>query len=110
MRTDHSGDRGTICAVRARALRLVGSNGLFTIAFALGAALRLITMLGFPPAIWYGGDSVSYVNSGLTWYPGKSRESGYGVFLAILRPFHSFAVVTGVQHLTGLVTAALIYA
>jgi hypothetical protein len=110
MRTDHSGDRGTICAVRARALRLVGSNGLFTIAFALGAALRLITMLGFPPAIWYGGDSVSYVNSGLTWYPGKSRESGYGVFLGFLHWTHSFAVVTGIQHLAGLAMGLMIYA
>ena len=38
-------------------------------------------MLGFPPAIWYGGDSVSYMNSGLHLWPGNSRESGYGVFL-----------------------------
>ena len=103
--------RGKIAAVTLRAARsFLVRHWLFVIALVLGAALRATTMLGFPPAIWYGGDSVSYINSGLTWYPGNSRESGYGVFLAILRPFHSFAVVTGVQHLTGLVTAALIYA
>jgi hypothetical protein len=45
--------------VRTRAVRFLGNNGLFAIAFALGIALRLVTMLGFPPAIWYGGDSVS---------------------------------------------------
>lgn len=94
----------------SRAIRLLAENRLFSLAFALGAALRLITMLAFPPAIWYGGDSVSYVNSGLNMQPGTSRESGYGVFLELLHPFHSFALVTLVQHLTGLAMGALIYA
>jgi hypothetical protein len=85
-------------------------NWIFAIALVLGAALRVITMLGFPPAIWFGGDSASYVNSGLRWWPGVSRESGYGVMLGLLHPFHSFAVVTGVQHLLGLACAVLIYA
>jgi hypothetical protein len=66
-------------------------------------------MLGFPPAIWYGGDSVSYVNSGLHWYPGTSRESGYGVFLELLHWTHSFVVVTLVQHLAGLAMGLMIY-
>jgi hypothetical protein len=95
--------------VRARAFGLLRNNGLFSLAFALGAALRLVTMLGFPPAIWYGGDSVSYVNSGLHWYPGTSRESGYGVFLELLHWTHSFVVVTAVQHLAGLAMGLMIY-
>ncbi|HXW47104.1 MAG TPA: hypothetical protein VEL03_20090, partial [Streptosporangiaceae bacterium] len=74
-----------------------------------GALLRLITMLGFPPAIWYGGDSVSYVSSGLHLWPGTSRESGYGVFLGLLQPFHSFVLVTLVQHLSGLAVGLMIY-
>ena len=110
-RPDRSVVRGKIAAVRVRALQsFLVRHWVFALALVIGAALRLVTMLGFPPAIWYGGDSVSYINSGLTWYPGNSRESGYGVFLAFLRPFHSFAVVTGVQHLTGLITAVAIYA
>jgi hypothetical protein len=92
------------------ALRFLARHRLFSIAFALGAVLRLITMLGFPPAIWFGGDSVSYVNSGLHWWPGVSRESGYGVMLGLLRPFGSFFVVTTVQHLMGLAMSVLIYA
>ncbi|HUD79714.1 MAG TPA: hypothetical protein VMR00_17860 [Streptosporangiaceae bacterium] len=72
--------------------------------------MRLITMLGFPPAIWFGGDSVSYVNSGLHQWPGVSRESGYGIFLEIFHPFHSFFVVTAVQHLLGLAMGVLVYA
>ncbi len=93
-----------------RALNLLARNRLFSAAFAVGAVLRLITMLGFPPAIWFGGDSVSYLNTGLSLYPGTSRESGYGVMLAVLRPLHSFVVVTAVQHLLGLAIAVMIYA
>jgi hypothetical protein len=93
-----------------RAIRWLASNWLFSIAFGIGLVLRLITMLGFPPAIWFGGDSVSYVNSGLHWWPGVSRESGYGVMLEFLQPFHSFAVVTAVQHLMGLAISVMIYA
>jgi hypothetical protein len=96
--------------VRTRVGNFLANNKLFAVVFAVGAALRLITMLGFPPAIWFGGDSVSYINSGLHMWPGTSRESGYGVMLAILHPFHSFFVVTLVQHLLGLLMGVLIYA
>jgi hypothetical protein len=92
-----------------RAVDLVARHKLFSVAFALGAVLRLITMLGFPPAIWYGGDSVSYVDSGLHLWPGTSRESGYGIFLELLQGFHSFALVTFVQHVTGLALGLMIY-
>jgi len=98
-----------MCGVTKRAIDLVTRHKLFSVAFALGALLRIITMLGFPPAIWYGGDSVSYVNSGLHWWPGSSRESGYGVFLELLQGFHSFALVTFIQHVTGLAMGLMIY-
>jgi hypothetical protein len=102
---------GKICAVKIRrALGWVTGNWLFSGAFAIGLILRLITMLGFPPAIWFGGDSVSYVNSSLHLWPGVSRESGYGVMLKFLEPFRSFVVVTAVQHLMGLAISVMIYA
>jgi len=78
--------------------------------FGHGLAARLITMLGFPPAIWFGGDSASYLSTALYHVPGVSRLSGYGVFLFVLRPFHSFAVITAVQHLMGLAIGVMIYA
>ena len=83
---------------------------MFAVAFSLGLALRVITMLGFPPAIWFGGDSASYVATALYHSPGTSRLSGYGLMLFLLSPFHSFAVVTVVQHLLGLAVAVMIYA
>jgi hypothetical protein len=97
--------------VSIRATRnFLARHWIFGIALVLGVVLRLMTMLGFPPAIWYGGDSVSYVNSGMHWWPGTSRESGYGIMLEVLRPFHSFGLVTAIQHVMGLITAVLIYA
>lgn len=88
----------------------VARHPLFAVAFCLGAALRVITMLGFPPAIWFGGDSASYLSTALRHVPGTSRVSGYGVMLLILRPLHSFAVVTAIQHLMGLAIAVMLYA
>lgn len=82
----------------------------FAVAFAAGLAMRVITMLGFPPAIWFGGDSASYLHTGLALRPSTSRLSGYGVALAFLKVFHSFAVVTAAAHLEGLAIAVMIYA
>jgi hypothetical protein len=67
-------------------------------------------MLGFRPAIWSGGDSASYVTTAVTLFPGTSRVSGYGLFLFLLRPFHSFTVVTAIAHLAGLAIAVFLYA
>ena len=88
----------------------LGRHRLFAAAFGLGIVVRLITMLGFPPAIWFGGDSASYLSTALYHAPGTSRLSGYGFVLFLLKPFHSFAVVTAVQHLMGLAVGVMIYA
>jgi hypothetical protein len=94
-----------------RAIRyLIARNWLFTTAFLLGLVMRLITVLGFPPAIWFAGDSIAYVNDALTHKPSLSREAGYSVMLMALQPLHSFAVVTAVQHLMGLGIGAMSYA
>ena len=94
----------------AAAWSAVGRHRLFAVAFGLGLAVRVITMLGFPPAIWFGGDSASYLSTALYHAPGTSRLSGYGIVLFLLSPFHSFAAVTAVQHLAGLAAGVMIYA
>jgi hypothetical protein len=88
----------------------LGRHRLFAAAFGLGIVVRLITVLGFPPAIWFGGDSASYLSTALYHSPSTSRLSGYGLVLFLLKPFHSFAVVTAVQHLMGLAVGVMIYA
>jgi hypothetical protein len=94
----------------AAAGQLLRRHRWFAAAATGGLVLRVITMLGFPPAIWFGGDSASYLSTALRYVPGTSRLSGYGVLLLVLRPFHSFAVVTAVQHLMGLAIGIAIYA
>ena len=75
-----------------------------------GLALRVITMVGVPPAIWFAGDSITYVNTALTHVPSISRQSGYSLYLLLLEPLHSFAVVTALQHVMGLAMGVMIYA
>jgi hypothetical protein len=94
----------------AAAGQLLLRHRWFAAAAAGGLVLRVLTMLAFPPAIWFGGDSASYLSTALRHVPGTSRLSGYGLLLLALRPFHSFAVVTAAQHLMGLVMAVLGYA
>ena len=88
---------------------LAGENKLFTGALAVGALLRLVTMLGYPGALWFAGDSYVYIGAALRPQPNLSKATGYSFFLRLLLPFHSFTLVTGVQHLMGIAVAVMIY-
>ena len=59
--------------------------------------------------MWFGGDSASYLATGLRLIPDPSRVGGYGFMLWALRPLHSFALVAAVQHLMGLAMGVLVY-
>jgi hypothetical protein len=93
-----------------RLRRLAGENKLLSWALLAGALLRLDAMLGYPGALWFSGDSYVYVGAALRPTPDASKSTGYSFFLRLLLPFHSFTLVTGVQHLMGLGTAVMIYA
>ncbi|MBB2913336.1 hypothetical protein FHS43_004640 [Streptosporangium becharense] len=83
---------------------------LFAAALALGFLLRVITMLGYGPALWFN-DSYEYVSGAVNpERPSALRPNGYSFLLLLLRPLHSFAAVTFVQHLMGLGIAVLVYA
>jgi len=82
---------------------------LFGLALAGGIAVRVLVMLAFRPIMWFGGDSASYLATGLRLVPDPSRVGGYGFFLWLLRPLHSLAVVAAVQHVMGLAIGVLIY-
>jgi hypothetical protein len=93
-------------------VRLVAAarrHWLFGLALAGAVVLRVLAMLAFRPIMWFGGDSASYLATGLRLVPDPSRVGGYGFMLWALRPLHSFAVVAAVQHLAGLVIGVLIY-
>ncbi|MET8157192.1 hypothetical protein ABZT47_12510 [Sphaerisporangium sp. NPDC005289] len=93
----------------ARLWEFVRTRRLFVIAVVLGAVLRVIAMLGYRPAMWFN-DSYEYVSVALHPRPHPIRPDGYGFWLLILKPFHSFALVVFTQHLMGLATAVLVYA
>lgn len=81
----------------------------FAVAVGLGALLRLVAMLGYRPALYFN-DAFEYVGVALRPMPYPVRPDGYGFLLMLLRPFHSFTLVTAIQHLMGLAVAAMIYA
>jgi hypothetical protein len=82
---------------------------LFGLVLLAALVLRILTALAFRPIMWFGGDSASYLATGLRLIPDPGRVGGYGFMLWILRPLHSFALVAAVQHLMGLAMGVLIY-
>jgi len=87
----------------------VRRHWLFGLVLAAAVALRVLTTLAFRPVMWFGGDSASYLATGLRLIPDPSRVGGYGFLLWALRPAGSFAVLAGLQHLMGLAIGVMIY-
>jgi hypothetical protein len=92
-----------------RLRHLAGENKLFSWALAAGALLRLITILGYPGALFFYGDSYVYLGAALRPQPNLSKVTGYSFFLRALLPFHSLTLVAVIQHLMGLAVAVMIY-
>ena len=82
---------------------------LFGLVLVAALVLRILTALAFRPIMWFGGDSASYLATGLRLIPDPARVGGYGFMLWVLRPLHSFALVAAAQHLMGLAMGVLIY-
>jgi len=79
-----------------------------TFALMIAAVPRIISMLGFRPAL-FTQDSFVYLRYSLHPGPNWMRPTGYSFLLLLLRPFRSFYAVSGVQHLAGLAVAGAIY-
>jgi hypothetical protein len=94
---------------RVRLAAMTRRHWLFGLALAGAVALRVLAMLAFRPIMWFGGDSASYLATGLRLVPDPSRVGGYGFMLWVLRPLHSLALVAAVQHLMGVAIGVLIY-
>jgi hypothetical protein len=92
-----------------RMRQLAAENRLFSWALAAGALLRLITVLGYPGALFFYGDSYVYLGAALRPQPNLSKVVGYSFFLRLLLPFHSLTLVAVLQHLMGLSVAVMIY-
>jgi hypothetical protein len=89
---------------------LAGRHRLFCVVLGLAVVPRIIVMLGFRPAILFKLDSYDYLWDAAHLRPNPVNPSGYTVFLWLLKPFHSLALIAGLQHLLGLTAAVLVYA
>jgi hypothetical protein len=86
------------------------NHRLFTIAACVSVIPRVIAALGFKPALLIQ-DSFSYMKQSVQLLPlSELRPAGYPLVLHLLQPFHSFLLVTTVQHLTGIALGVIIYA
>jgi hypothetical protein len=82
---------------------------VFGVALAGAIVVRVLVMLAFRPIMWFGGDSASYLATGLHLIPDPSRVGGYGFMLWLLGPLHSVAAVAVIQHVMGLAIGVLSY-
>ena len=94
---------------RGLAARTWSGHRLFILVLIPAALLRADAELGYRWQAWFN-DSFLYVQDTIHFNLDPTRVSGYSVFLKILEPFHSYAIVTILQHLMGLSVAVMIYA
>jgi hypothetical protein len=89
---------------------LIARNPLFSAALALGVLLRVLAMVAFTPAMLIRLDSFIYLTDVHRSAPDPDNPNGYPFLLWLLHPFHSLALVAGLQAVMGLVVAVLVYA
>jgi len=94
---------------RGLAARAWAGHRLFIIVLAPAVLLRVDAELGYRWQQWFN-DSFEYVQNTVHFELDPTRVSGYSIGLKLLQPFHSYALVTILQHLMGLAVAVMIYA
>jgi hypothetical protein len=94
---------------RALAARTWSGHRLFILVLIPAVLLRADAELGYRWQAWFN-DSFLYVQDTVHFNLDPTRVSGYSVFLKILEPLHSYALVTILQHLMGLSVGVMVYA
>jgi hypothetical protein len=84
-------------------------HALFCSVLLVAAIMRVIVLLGYPPALWFF-DSLPYVHAVFPLAPYRVRPIGYSYFLVLLEPFHSVWLVTAAQAVMGLAMGTAVYA
>jgi hypothetical protein len=95
--------------LRSLAARIWPEHRLFVIAAIPAVLLRADAELGYRWQAWFN-DSFEYVSNTVKFNLDPTRVSGYSVLLKILQPFHSYALITILQHLMGLAVGVMVYA
>ena len=94
---------------RGLAARAWSGHRLFIIVLIPAVLLRADAELGYRWQAWFN-DSFEYVQNAVRFQLDPTRVSGYSIWLKILQPLHTYAVVTILQHLMGLAVGVMIYA
>ena len=94
---------------RSLAARTWSGHRLFVIVVIPAVLLRVDAELGHQWQAWFN-DSFEYISNTIHFQLDPVRVSGYSIGLKILQPFHSYALITILQHLMGLAVAVMVYA
>jgi hypothetical protein len=94
-------------ADRVRAL--LREHRIFVLVLIPALGLRACAELGYQWQAWFN-DSFQYMSDVISFHPDVTRPAGYAVFLKILEPLHSYAVITILQHLMGVAIGVMVYA
>ena len=101
--------RPSWAAARGLAARAWSGHRLFIVVLAPAVLLRVDAELGYRWQAWFN-DSFQYVQNTVKFQLDPTRVSGYSIWLKLLQPLHTYAVVTILQHLMGLAVAVMVYA
>ncbi|HYZ53096.1 MAG TPA: hypothetical protein VE733_06240 [Streptosporangiaceae bacterium] len=94
-------------AGRLRALLV--EHRIFALVLIPAIGLRADAELGYRWQLWFN-DSFTYMSDVIGFHADVTRPAGYAVFLKILEPFHSYALITVLQHLMGVAVGVMVYA
>jgi hypothetical protein len=91
-----------------RAVFLLRQHAVFAGVLTAGLLLRIAIMIAYPQAFFYT-DSYMYIRSSYGWRPDFLRQTGYPMVLKVFRHIDQLWLVSGVQHLLGLLMAVAVY-
>jgi hypothetical protein len=98
-----------LARARSLAARVWSDHRVFILVLAPAVLLRADAELGYRWQSWFN-DSFEYLANTISFSLDPTRVSGYSVWLRILEPFHSYALITILQHLEGLSVGVMVYA
>jgi hypothetical protein len=98
-----------LARIRSLAARIWSDHRLFVLVLAPAVLLRVDTELGYRWQSWFN-DSFVYLAHSISFSLDPTRPSGYSLWLRLLEPFHSYALITILQHLEGLAVGVMVYA
>ncbi|HEX6524605.1 MAG TPA: hypothetical protein VF070_32060 [Streptosporangiaceae bacterium] len=101
--------RGDGGGFRSLAARTFSGNRLFVVVLIPAILLRVDAELGYRWHAWFN-DSFEYISNTVHFHLDPARVSGYSIGLKILQPFHSYALITILQHAMGVAVAVMAYA